>query len=55
MDVCSTLMPTAGLAALQAWDYKLPCSVCEVDKIDSLHSQFSSQSVKFGSFISFTG
>ena len=29
--------------------------VCEEDKIESLHSQFSIQSVKFRSFISFTG
>ena len=55
MNVCSTLMPTAGLAAFQARDNKLPYPVCEADKIESLHSQFSCQSVKFGSFISFTG
>ena len=43
------------LAAFQARDYKLPCRVYEADKIESLHVQFSCQSVKFGFFISFTG
>ena len=51
----STSMPTAGLAAFQAHEYKLPCRVYEADKNVSLHLQFSGRSLKFGSFISLTG
>ena len=47
IDVCSTLMPTASVATFQAQDYKPQCPVSEVDKIESLHSQFRCQSVKF--------
>ena len=37
------------------WTVSPKLLVCEVDKIESLHSQFSFQNVKCGYFISFTG
>ena len=42
-------------ASSRVWIVSPKLLVCEVDKIESLNSQFSIQSVKFRSFISLTG
>ena len=54
LNLHQNLLHDVVFASSCIWIVSPKLLVCEVDKIESLHSQFSIQSVKFRSFISFT-